>query len=116
MESSPLAVMQPPPSPGTWGYRRDLASTLPRFSNGFNFKDLSMKKSSSDYFVPKAARGSSPTVSLAADLAQNFTIDQRSVADVVHALRLAHLLQSPIADASPVAIHNQHFPQGRTHG
>lgn len=79
MESSPLAVMQPPPSPGTWGYRRDLASTRPRFNlggNGFNFKDLSMKKGNSDYFASKAARGSSPTVSLAADLAQNFTIDQ----------------------------------------
>lgn len=80
MESSPLAVMQPPPSPGTWGYRRDLASTRPRFtnlgSNSFNFKDLSMKKGNADYFASKAARSSSPTVSLAADLAQNFTIDQ----------------------------------------
>ncbi|KAK0660368.1 M-phase inducer phosphatase [Lasiodiplodia hormozganensis] len=79
MESSPLAVMQPPPSPGTWGYRRDLASTRPRFNlgaNNFNFKDLSMKKGGSDYFASKAARASSPTVSLAADLAQNFTIDQ----------------------------------------
>ncbi|KAF2147521.1 uncharacterized protein K452DRAFT_217878 [Aplosporella prunicola CBS 121167] len=80
MESSPLAVMQPPPSPGLWGYRRDLASTRPRYNslnpNSFNFKDLSMKKSGSDYFGTKAARGSSPTVSLAADLAQNFTIDQ----------------------------------------
>lgn len=38
-----------------------------------------MKKGSSDYFGSKAARGSSPTVSLAADLAQNFTIDQRCV-------------------------------------
>lgn len=86
MESSPLAVMQPPPSPGTWGYRRDLASTRPRFSslgaNSFNFKDLSMKKSGADYFNTKAARGSSPTVSLAADLAQNFTIDQRCVRPV----------------------------------
>lgn len=96
MESSPLAVMQPPPSPGTWGYRRDLASTRPRFNlggNGFNFKDLSMKKGNSDYFASKAARGSSPTVSLAADLAQNFTIDQRCVAVghiIVNASHLAN--------------------------
>ncbi|KAF2088414.1 Rhodanese-like protein [Saccharata proteae CBS 121410] len=74
MESSPLAVMQPPPSPGPWGYRHDLASQRPRFNslgpNGFN---RTMKRTNPDYFT---AKGSSPTVSLAADLAQNFTIDQ----------------------------------------
>lgn len=47
--------------------------------NPFNFKDLSMKKSSSDYFNMKPVRGSSPTASLAADLSQNFHIDQRYV-------------------------------------
>ncbi|KAK7533293.1 uncharacterized protein J3D65DRAFT_77933 [Phyllosticta citribraziliensis] len=100
MESSPLAVMQPPPSPGTWGYRRDLASTRPRFSslgaNSFNFKDLSMKKSSADYFNTKAARGSSPTVSLAADLAQNFTIDQSpQLPTPRRSLFTANLFQKP---------------------
>lgn len=38
-----------------------------------------MKKSSSDYFNMKPIRGSSPTASLAADLSQNFHIDQRYV-------------------------------------
>ncbi|KXG51113.1 M-phase inducer phosphatase [Penicillium griseofulvum] len=45
-------------------------------ANPFNFKELSMKKSSSDYFNMKPIRGSSPTASLAADLSQNFHIDQ----------------------------------------
>ncbi len=38
-----------------------------------NFKDLS----SNDYFGLKPVRGSSPTTTLAADLSQNFHIDQR---------------------------------------
>lgn len=46
--------------------------------NPFNFKDLSMKKSTSDYFNMKPV-GSSPTASLAADLSQNFHIDRRYV-------------------------------------
>lgn len=36
-----------------------------------------MKRSQGDYFSSKAVRGSSPTASLAADLSQNFHIDQR---------------------------------------
>jgi M-phase inducer tyrosine phosphatase len=47
--------------------------------NSFNFKDLSMKKSQPDYFTVKPMPGSSPAGSLAADLSQNFHIDQRSV-------------------------------------
>jgi M-phase inducer tyrosine phosphatase len=49
-------------------------------SSGFNFKDLSMSRSQSqENFGGKLAplRGSSPTASLAADLSQNFYIDQR---------------------------------------
>ncbi|PMD31391.1 Rhodanese-like protein [Hyaloscypha variabilis F] len=42
----------------------------------FDFRDLSMKRSSKpDYFQMKPIRGSSPTASLAADLSQNFHID-----------------------------------------
>jgi M-phase inducer tyrosine phosphatase len=49
--------------------------------NNFNFKDLSMKKAhGADYFNVK---GSSPTASLAADLSQNFHIDQRFVTPFV---------------------------------
>ncbi|KAI1908790.1 m-phase inducer phosphatase [Ophidiomyces ophidiicola] len=42
----------------------------------FNFKDLSMKTGHADYFTANPHRGSSPTVSLAADLSQNFHIDR----------------------------------------
>lgn len=51
--------------------------------NPFNFKELSMKKSSSDYFNMKPIRGSSPTASLAADLSQNFHIDHRYAEDSI---------------------------------
>ncbi|KAF2421859.1 Rhodanese-like protein [Tothia fuscella] len=85
--SSPLAAMRPPPRP-SWGFRRDLPNSRAQHAasssfggNNFNFRDLSMmKRSNSDYFTlqPAAApmRGSSPTASLAADLSQNFHIDQ----------------------------------------
>ncbi len=87
--SSPLAAMQPPPYIGHCGYNNaDLPpsyvswASVKKFGTGsFNFKDLSMhqsmKKSNSDYFNMKPVRGSSPTASLAADLSQNFHIDQR---------------------------------------
>jgi M-phase inducer tyrosine phosphatase len=69
------------------------ADTLVSFGSGtmlvassFNFKDLSMMgktktktKMDSDYFTSRPMRGSSPTASLAADLSQNFHIDQRYV-------------------------------------
>lgn len=45
--------------------------------SSFNFKDLSMAKAPTDYLNLKPVRGSSPTASLAADLSQNFHIDQR---------------------------------------
>ncbi|CAG7920647.1 unnamed protein product [Penicillium olsonii] len=79
--SSPLAAMQPPSVMFGHCFRSDAPSySLHPMSgfggNPFNFKDLSMKKSSSDYFNMKPVRGSSPTASLAADLSQNFHIDQ----------------------------------------
>ncbi|KAL1311535.1 hypothetical protein AAFC00_001655 [Neodothiora populina] len=73
--------MHPPPCP-PWGNRRDLPASRSMYgsqtfsSNSFNFKELSMRKSSSDYFTLKPARGCSPTSSLAADLSSNFHIDQ----------------------------------------
>jgi hypothetical protein len=86
--SSPLAAMQPPSFMPTWS-RNDLytshthshISGANNFGPGaFNFKDLSMKRSSKqDYFAMKPIRGSSPTASLAADLSQNFHIDMRYV-------------------------------------
>lgn len=80
--SSPLAAMHPPPLPGPWGYRRDLPSK-PLFGahslgpKSFNFRDMSMKKPSMDYFTLQPMRGSSPTASLAADMSSNLHVDQR---------------------------------------
>ncbi|KAH5698921.1 protein-tyrosine-phosphatase [Parastagonospora nodorum] len=80
--SSPLAAMHPPPIPGPWGYRRDLPSK-PLFGahslgpKSFNFRDMSMKKPSMDYFaLQPMGRGSSPTASLAADMSSNLHVDQ----------------------------------------
>lgn len=92
--SSPLAAMQPPPRP--WGCGRDIPNSRPRHApsksyggGNFNFRDLSMKKSNPDYFTLKTApvRGSSPTASLAADLSQNFHIDQRYIQHSMDAQR-----------------------------
>lgn len=82
--SSPLAAMHPP-APVLFGhcFRSEATSypsipSIKRFGpDSFNFKDISMKKNRSDYFSAKPVRGSSPTASLAADLSQNFHIDQR---------------------------------------
>jgi len=83
--SSPLAAMQATSFMPTWG--RDMYTSHPHAhlapGNGFgpssfNFRDLSMKRSSKpDYFQMQPVRGSSPTASLAADLSQNFHIDMR---------------------------------------
>ena len=83
--SSPLAAMQPTGHFfGHCGFRTDGPTSFPSLppngafgTSSFNFRDLSMKKSHSDYFSLKPVRGSSPTASLAADLSQNFHIDQR---------------------------------------
>ncbi|KAL4820421.1 M-phase inducer phosphatase [Aspergillus spinulosporus] len=81
--SSPLAAMQPPSVMLGHCFRSDAPTSYHGFSplpglgpGGFNFKDLSMKRSNGDYFGAKLVRGSSPTASLAADLSQNFHIDQ----------------------------------------
>lgn len=89
--SSPLAAMQPPSVLFGHCFRQDAASPFTSCGssaqmsglgpNSFNFKDLSMNKSHQDYFPPvKQVPTSSPSASLAADLSQNFHIDQRLVA------------------------------------
>lgn len=87
--SSPLAALQPPSLQfGRWGCRGEGESSYSQYGgqyggqlsfgpSSFNFKDLSMTKAPADYFGLKAVRGSSPTASLAADLSQNFHLDQR---------------------------------------
>lgn len=83
--SSPLAAMQAPSLRfGDWSFRTDASISSSRYTgklcfgpSSFDFKDLSMVKPAADYFSLRPVRGSSPTASLAADLSQNFHIDQR---------------------------------------
>jgi len=82
--SSPLAAMQAPTAFMGHCRFKDPAPTYASYAaarnlgpNNFNFRDMSMKKSQPDYFSLHPVRGSSPTASLAADLSQNFHIDQR---------------------------------------
>ncbi|EEH47582.2 uncharacterized protein PADG_03666 [Paracoccidioides brasiliensis Pb18] len=80
--SSPLAAMQPPSMLFGHCFRPETAGfpTFPAVRSfgpsSFNFKDISKKKGNPDYFNAKPVGGSSPTASLAADLSQNFHIDQ----------------------------------------
>lgn len=70
--SSPLASLQP-----NHPARFPAAGHQYARPTNFNFKDMSMFNPRPDYFNIKPVRGSSPTASLAADLSQNFHIDQR---------------------------------------
>lgn len=87
--SSPLAAMQPSSLLFGHCFRSEAPTSYPSLSgfgsNSFNFKDLSMKRSGPDYFNVKPMP--SPTASLAADLSQNFHIDQRFVVSTVEARR-----------------------------
>ena len=95
--------MQHPSLPfGLWGCRADAPTSNSCYGGklnfgpkSFNFKDLSMTKASTDYFNLKPIRGSSPTASLAADLSQNFHIDQRYDAGILF-LSLQTLISSSI--------------------
>jgi M-phase inducer tyrosine phosphatase len=80
--SSPLAAMQPASfGMPSWGHtshpHSHFAAPNSFGPDAFNFRDISMKRLSSDYFAVQPVRGSSPTASLAADLSQNFHIDMR---------------------------------------
>ncbi|EZF22020.1 hypothetical protein H112_05010 [Trichophyton rubrum D6] len=84
-QSSPLAAMHPPSVHFGHCFRAEPASSFTQFPaavpsfgpDSFNFRDLSMKRARADYFTAvKPAARPSPTVSLAADLSQNFHIDQ----------------------------------------
>ncbi|KAH7027307.1 M-phase inducer phosphatase [Microdochium trichocladiopsis] len=72
--SSPLAAMHPAPPP-SWGqHNHGFMST----GNPFAAVPLQLQRTKADYFNLKSVRGSSPTASLAADLCQNFRIDNES--------------------------------------
>lgn len=78
--SSPLAAMHPPAAP-SFGHPDMFRSRGHAVFNGESrgsgilFRDRIMPKTKPDYFNVK---GSSPTASLAADLSQNFRIDNES--------------------------------------
>jgi M-phase inducer tyrosine phosphatase len=102
--SSPLAAMQPSSAflGVHCGLRADAPTSYPNYAaiksfgpNSFNFRDLSMKRSRADYFNMQPVRGSSPTASLAADLSQNFHIDQRYFQVSSTPSHLAHRSNSP---------------------
>jgi M-phase inducer tyrosine phosphatase len=102
--SSPLAAMQPSSAflGGPCGLRADAPTSYPNYvalkslgPHSFNFKDLSMKRSRADYFNMQPVRGSSPTASLAADLSQNFHIDQRYLEVAPTPSHVAHCSNSP---------------------
>ena len=65
-----------------------------------------MKRSNGDYFGTKVVRGSSPTASLAADLSQNFHIDQR------FAMIFLQLLSSIIGAAKERLLTQRFQPPG----
>ncbi|KAH0564906.1 hypothetical protein GP486_001705 [Trichoglossum hirsutum] len=71
--------MQPPSLLPHFGLASESQFHVPSpnvFNPNFSFRDIGMRKPSPDYFAMKLVRGSSPTVSLAADLSQNFHIDK----------------------------------------
>ena len=92
MDTSPLAAMQrsPPAMPYKHNRNLDLSPTPPgpgSFSNfgslgeivtprSFNFGEMKDQKAGQDYFNSRHVRGSSPAA-LAADLSQNFHIDNK---------------------------------------
>ncbi|KAF3484405.1 M-phase inducer phosphatase [Arthroderma uncinatum] len=103
-QSSPLAAMHPPSMHFGHCFRAEPASSFTQFPamgafgpDSFNFRDLSMKRARADYFNVKPVRGPSPTVSLAADLSQNFHIDQR----YTNILLLHDTITTPPIPSSP---------------
>ncbi|KAH8675940.1 rhodanese-like domain-containing protein [Xylariales sp. PMI_506] len=81
--SSPLAAMHPAPA-ANWGQHHDIYRTRAHLGSGnlfgsgaFTVREQ-LQRSKPGYFDLKGVRGSSPTASLAADLSQNFRIDNEA--------------------------------------
>ena len=78
--SSPLAAMQPTAPMGVWGGGQDMFRShphahFPTGHGGISSRALRERLQQTDYFNVKDLQGSSPAASLAADLSQNFRID-----------------------------------------
>ncbi|KAI1159786.1 rhodanese-like domain-containing protein [Nemania serpens] len=74
--SSPLAAMRPAPAP-SWGYpsHSPLGVGNPFVVGNRSTIREQLQRGKPDYFTMGAIRGSSPSASLAADLSQNFGLD-----------------------------------------
>ncbi|KAI0546529.1 rhodanese-like domain-containing protein [Xylaria curta] len=73
--SSPLAAMHPAPAPSWFGPAHSPFGSGNPFGAGRSSIREQLQRTRPDYFNIKAIRGSSPSASLAADLSQNFSLD-----------------------------------------
>jgi M-phase inducer tyrosine phosphatase len=71
--SSPLAAMRPAP-PSTFSQSNIFGPRL--VPSPLGRTQFTFQLPNADYFNPKALRGSSPGASLAADLSQNFKLNE----------------------------------------
>ncbi|KAF4123931.1 hypothetical protein GMORB2_5647 [Geosmithia morbida] len=81
--SSPLAAMQPSAPLSLWGSSQDLFRSHPHShyatsTDNFGNRALRQRLQATDYFSTKDSQTSSPAASLAADLSQNFRIDNEA--------------------------------------
>lgn len=80
--SSPLAAMQPSMPMPSWGGGQDIFRSHPHSHyspvGGIGHRALRERLQKADYFTIKDIQGSSPAASLAADLSQNFRIDNEA--------------------------------------
>ncbi|KAI1749435.1 rhodanese-like domain-containing protein [Xylaria castorea] len=73
--SSPLAAMHPAPAPSWFGPSHSPFGSGNPFGAGRSTIREQLQRTRPDYFNVKDIRGSSPSASLAADLSQNFSLD-----------------------------------------
>ncbi|KAI0200256.1 rhodanese-like domain-containing protein [Astrocystis sublimbata] len=73
--SSPLAAMHPAPAPSWFGPSHSPFGSGISFGSGRPTLREQLHRTKPDYFSVKNVRGSSPSASLAADLSQNFCLD-----------------------------------------
>lgn len=110
--SSPLAALHRPMMPApSWGGRdifrprpRSLYSSGSAVSGSFSLREQ-LHRGGADYFNVKDVRGSSPAASLAADLSQNFRLDNEA--------RYAHLYPHAFVHAAYLNVCSPQFPTPR---
>ncbi|KAI1117952.1 rhodanese-like domain-containing protein [Nemania sp. NC0429] len=110
--SSPLAAMHPAPAP-SWGYQSHspFGTGNPFLVSNRAAMRGNMQRGKPDYFTLGAIRGSSPSASLAADLSQNFGLDndysprfptpRRALFTTTHRMGRGFVTTPPIPASSP---------------